>query len=82
MHHCTAPPRPAEAGPGGRPASSPAGEFSSRAIRGEATWPLRHEVMWPEKPVSFVKLDGDLTDEARHFGLCVKRSGGTKTVCG
>lgn len=28
---------------------------------------IRHKVMWPNKPIAYVKLEGDLN--ARHFGL-------------
>ena len=33
------------------------------------TWPIRHKVMWPDKPFDFIKLSGD--DQAQHFGLHV-----------
>lgn len=32
----------------------------------EEVLPIRHQVMWPEKSVDFVKVDGD--DTARHYG--------------
>lgn len=31
------------------------------------TWAIRHIVMWPEKPIDFVKVKGD--NEAVHYGL-------------
>ncbi len=33
------------------------------------TWPLRHEVMWPNMPIDFVKLPEDAS--GIHFGLFV-----------
>ncbi len=35
-------------------------------INAEKTWPIRHTVMWPEKPFDFVKLEND--SEGFHFG--------------
>lgn len=29
--------------------------------------PIRHKVLWPDKPLEFVKVEGD--DEGIHFGL-------------
>ena len=31
------------------------------------TYKLRHEVMWPDKPIDFLQLDED--ESGRHFGL-------------
>lgn len=31
--------------------------------------PIRHKVMWPQKPIDYVKLSND--QSARHFGLIV-----------
>ena len=31
--------------------------------------PIRHKIMWPDKPISYVSLKND--NEARHFGLFV-----------
>lgn len=31
------------------------------------TWPIRHKVMWPNKPIEYVKLPND--DKGQHFGL-------------
>ena len=33
------------------------------------TLPIRHKVMWPEKPLAFVKIPND--EKAKHFGLFV-----------
>jgi len=33
----------------------------------EAILPIRHEVLWPDKPLAFVKVEGD--EEGIHFGL-------------
>ncbi|MEZ0609235.1 GNAT family N-acetyltransferase [Fibrella sp. WM1] len=32
----------------------------------EETYPLRHAVLWPDKPVDFVKVDND--HEGHHYG--------------
>lgn len=39
-------------------------------ITAEDTWPIRHRVMWPNMPMSYVKLEDDAV--GRHFGV-VKR---------
>ncbi len=39
-------------------------------ILAEETWPIRHKVMWPEQPLSFVKLPKDSTGV--HYGLYVE----------
>ena len=36
-------------------------------ISKEQTWKLRHEVMWPNKPIDFIKLPND--NNGIHFGL-------------
>jgi len=36
-------------------------------ITAEETWPIRQIVMWPNKPLNFIKLNSDF--EGRHFGL-------------
>ncbi len=41
-----------------------------KEIKAEETWPLRQEVMWPDKPLDYVKVEGD--DAAKHFGLFVE----------
>lgn len=42
-------------------------DFFIKQISPQETWPIRHQVMWPEKPITYVKLPND--DEGRHFGL-------------
>lgn len=41
-----------------------------RIIPYESTWPIRHEVMWPNQPFDFVKLPKD--PEGEHYGLFVE----------
>ncbi|KAK7990889.1 hypothetical protein PG990_015169 [Apiospora arundinis] len=41
--------------------------FTIRAITPAETHNLRHRVLWPEKPVSYVQLDED--DEGHHFAV-------------
>lgn len=36
-------------------------------IAASQTWPLRHEVMWPNMPFDYVKVAGD--KDALHYGL-------------
>ena len=38
-------------------------------INATQTWPIRQEVMWPNEPISFVKLDDDM--KGIHFGLYI-----------
>ncbi len=38
-----------------------------REIKSSATYALRQQVMWPDKPIAFVILDED--KKGRHFGL-------------
>ena len=38
-------------------------------ISAAETWPLRHEVMWPEMPFDFIQLPED--KNGIHFGLYV-----------
>lgn len=38
-------------------------------IRPEDTWQIRHEVMWPDQPIEYVKLAED--EDGLHFGLFV-----------
>ncbi|MDT0607118.1 GNAT family N-acetyltransferase [Croceitalea rosinachiae] len=33
------------------------------------TWSIRHQVMWPDKNINYIKLTND--DEGKHFGLFV-----------
>lgn len=37
------------------------------SISAQATWPLRHQVMWPNLPLDFVKLEYDV--EGYHYGI-------------
>ncbi|MDW7690802.1 GNAT family N-acetyltransferase [Flammeovirgaceae bacterium SG7u.111] len=48
----------------------PKKEGKIKEITAEQTWPLRQEVMWPNKPLDYVKVEGD--DSAKHFGLFVE----------
>jgi len=34
-------------------------EVSIRSIGPEQTYPLRHQILWPDKPVDYIKLDDD-----------------------
>lgn len=36
-------------------------------IEKELAWQLRHEVMWPDRPLDYIKLEDD--DRGMHFGL-------------
>ncbi len=38
-----------------------------REITASATWPLRHRVLWPDQPFSYVQLPEDT--EGFHYGL-------------
>lgn len=38
-----------------------------REITKEETWPIRQKVMWPTKPINFVKLKED--EIGKHYGL-------------
>jgi len=38
-------------------------------IKPEETWVLRHEVMWPDQTIDYVKLEED--SNGQHFGLKV-----------
>ncbi|GGD48839.1 N-acetyltransferase [Emticicia aquatilis] len=41
-----------------------------KEIEASETWPLRHKVMWPSKPLDFVVLPND--DVGIHYGLFEK----------
>lgn len=41
-----------------------------KRVSPEQTWPIRHQVMWPNHPSDFVKLDKDAS--GRHFGVFVE----------
>ncbi|GGK82161.1 GNAT family N-acetyltransferase [Rufibacter glacialis] len=45
--------------------------FQIKEIPAAQTWPVRHEVMWPDKPESFVRLPED--EAGIHFGLFVEQ---------
>lgn len=38
-----------------------------KEISYEATYPIRHKVMWPNKPVDYIKLENDKS--GKHFGF-------------
>jgi hypothetical protein len=38
-----------------------------KEISASETWPLRHKVMWPNKPLGFIVLSNDA--EGIHYGL-------------
>ena len=38
-----------------------------RSILPAATYPLRHQVLWPDKPLDFVKIDDN--EAGYHFGV-------------
>lgn len=40
-----------------------------KKIKAEQTWEIRHKVMWPNKPLAYVKISNDL--EGLHYGLFV-----------
>ncbi|HKK73648.1 MAG TPA: GNAT family N-acetyltransferase [Saprospiraceae bacterium] len=41
-----------------------------KRIDGRDTWPIRHQVMWPDKPLAYIKLPEDA--RGLHFGLFVQ----------
>jgi len=41
-----------------------------KQISYQSTWPIRHQVMWPDKPIDYVKLSTDA--EGLHLGLFVE----------
>lgn len=40
-----------------------------KRINYEETYPIRHTVMWPDKPLDYIKVNGD--EEAIHYGLFI-----------
>ncbi|MFT5758215.1 MAG: putative GNAT family N-acyltransferase [Alteromonadaceae bacterium] len=38
-----------------------------RTIRWDEALPIRHEVLWPNEPMLFCKVDGD--EKAKHYGV-------------
>jgi len=41
-----------------------------RKITYSSTWAIRHQVMWPDRPIEYVKLPHD--KEGQHFGLFIE----------
>ncbi|MBS1668205.1 MAG: GNAT family N-acetyltransferase [Bacteroidetes bacterium] len=41
-----------------------------KKINASDTWPIRQLVMWPDKPIEFVKITGE--EKANHYGLYVE----------
>jgi len=50
--------------------AQPKGDYYITPITAADTFPIRHLVMWPDKPLEFVKLPDD--DKGLHFGLYVE----------
>jgi len=46
-----------------------------RSINWDDALPIRHEILWPSKPLSFCKVEGD--EAAMHYGVFVEE----KLVC-
>ena len=44
-------------------------EAQIKKINPEETWPIRHEILWPDHPYDFVKLEED--KEGFHYGVFV-----------
>ena len=42
-------------------------EITIRKVDKEVVWELRHQVMWPDKPFDYIKLEDD--DLGIHYGL-------------
>ena len=40
-----------------------------KRIRAEETWNIRHQVMWPDKSLSYIQLEND--EDGQHYGLYV-----------
>ncbi|MBX2873114.1 MAG: GNAT family N-acetyltransferase [Saprospiraceae bacterium] len=40
-----------------------------KRITHQDTWPIRHQVMWPDKPIDYIKLTED--PQGLHFGLWI-----------
>lgn len=38
-----------------------------KSITSEETLPVRHEVLWPNKPIDYVRIEND--EEGKHYGL-------------
>lgn len=41
--------------------------FQINKIPYRLTWSIRHKVMWPDKPIDYIKIPGDIS--ALHYGL-------------
>ena len=52
--------------------TQPKRDYLITPITAADTLPIRHRVMWPDKPLDFVKLPDD--DKGSHFGLYVEDS--------
>ena len=46
-------------------------EITIKQVRPEDTWPIRHEVMWPDRPLAYVQLPEDT--QGQHYGLLVEQ---------
>ena len=46
-------------------------EYSIEQITYQLTWPIRHEVMWPDKPIDYIKLPED--ENGIHFAVWKNR---------
>lgn len=42
-------------------------DYSIEQITYQLTWPIRHQVMWPDKPFDYIKLKND--EEGIHFAV-------------
>lgn len=40
-----------------------------KEISAADTWQIRHQVMWPNKPINYIKLDND--SQGKHYGLFI-----------
>ncbi|GAO47815.1 hypothetical protein G7K_2013-t1 [Saitoella complicata NRRL Y-17804] len=49
-------------------------EVQIRRITPDQTIPLRHSVLWPDRPQSYVLLEDDFSDTATHFGAFILSS--------
>lgn len=44
--------------------------YTIQKISATETWAIRHQVMWPDRPLDYVRLPND--DEGAHYGLFVE----------
>ncbi|BFZ64199.1 hypothetical protein YB2330_005338 [Saitoella coloradoensis] len=49
-------------------------------ITPDQTIPLRHSVLWPDQPQSYVLLEDDFSDTATHFGAFIPSSASTVPI--